>query len=126
MDYKDISLDELKELAKECGLKKQGVGWPTCCPPDGNRADIIKALKKFDSAAPSTLNPHAIYTKSEDILHQSAASYSGGANVPPQMACSTYKLDMTAASFGDCVCGFKKQDHKTVRARYETCPTGRP
>jgi hypothetical protein len=54
MDYKDMSLDELKELAKECGLKKQGVGWPTCCPPDGNRADIIKALKKFDSAAPST------------------------------------------------------------------------
>jgi hypothetical protein len=44
---------------------------------------------------------------------------------PSQMACSTYKLDMKAASFGDCVCGFKKQDHKTVRARYETCPTGR-
>ncbi len=48
MDYKDMSLDELKEpeLATECGLnlKKQGVGWPTCCPPDGNRANIIKMI----------------------------------------------------------------------------------
>ncbi len=32
-DLKKMSLGELKELAKEFGLKKKGVGWPTCPAP---------------------------------------------------------------------------------------------
>ena len=27
------------------------------------------------------------------------------------MACNNYRLDMTAATFGVCVCGYKKTDH---------------
>jgi actin len=38
------SVAELKELAVELGTKKEGVGWHTCCPPDGNKAAIISAL----------------------------------------------------------------------------------
>ena len=46
--YDDLLLDDLKRLAEERGIKQPRVGWPTCCPPDGNRPDIIKALKKHD------------------------------------------------------------------------------
>jgi hypothetical protein len=57
--YDDLSLDDLKRLAEERGIKKPRVGWQRCCPPNGNRPDIIKALKKQDrggggaSAGPS-------------------------------------------------------------------------
>jgi uncharacterized protein YunC (DUF1805 family) len=44
-DYDDMTLDELKEAAEELGIKQPGVGWPTCCPPKGNKADILKRLK---------------------------------------------------------------------------------
>lgn len=44
--YHDMNLEDLKELAEECGIKVVGKGWPTCCPPNGNKADIIKALEK--------------------------------------------------------------------------------
>ena len=47
-DYKDMSKDDLKELAEERGIKEDGVGWPTCCPPQGNKDDIIKALRLDD------------------------------------------------------------------------------
>ena len=48
--YDDLSLDDLKRLAARRGIKERGVGWPTCCPPNGNKPDIIKALKKQDRA----------------------------------------------------------------------------
>ena len=38
---------EAKDLAEAEGLKEAGVGWPTCCPPDGNKGDIVKALLRF-------------------------------------------------------------------------------
>jgi len=44
MPLEDLKLDELKALAQEHGVKKAGVGWPICCPPAGNKADIIVAL----------------------------------------------------------------------------------
>ncbi len=46
--YDDLSLDDLKRLAEERGIKERGVGWPTCCPPNGNRPDIIKALDRLE------------------------------------------------------------------------------
>ena len=42
--YDDLSLPDLKRLAEKRGIKEPGVGWPTCCPPDGNRANIIKMI----------------------------------------------------------------------------------
>ena len=41
------TLADLKDLAEAEGLKEAGVGWPTCCPPDGNKGDIVKALLRF-------------------------------------------------------------------------------
>ena len=49
-EYHDMTVDELKELAEDHGIKKAGVGWPKCCPPNGNKDDIIKALKKHDGS----------------------------------------------------------------------------
>ena len=40
------SLKGLKKKAIELGIKEPGVGWSTCCPPKGRKADIIKAIKK--------------------------------------------------------------------------------
>jgi tetratricopeptide (TPR) repeat protein len=37
---------DLEKLAVRVGLKKKGVGFPTCCPPTGNRLDIINALSR--------------------------------------------------------------------------------
>ena len=34
----------LKVHAEDIGLKKKGIGWPTCCPPDGLRDDIVRAI----------------------------------------------------------------------------------
>ena len=41
-----MNLAGLKKLAEERGVKKQGVGWAKCCPPDGNKDAIIKALEQ--------------------------------------------------------------------------------
>ena len=46
-----MTLKELKELATRRGLKQPGVGWPKCCPPTGNKPDIIVALRRLDYAA---------------------------------------------------------------------------
>jgi hypothetical protein len=54
MSYAASTLPELKALAEKRGIKKPGVGWPKCCPPDGNKAAVIAALEKADAAAAST------------------------------------------------------------------------
>jgi hypothetical protein len=46
MYYDDMNLEDLKELAEKRGIKVEGKGWSTCCPPNGNKADIIMALEK--------------------------------------------------------------------------------
>jgi hypothetical protein len=42
-----MNLVDLKGVAEDVGLKKTGVGWPKCCPPNGNKADVIAALLCF-------------------------------------------------------------------------------
>jgi len=39
-----MTLENLKDLATEVGIKEDGVGWPKCCPPDGNKPDVIIAF----------------------------------------------------------------------------------
>ena len=41
------TLADLKALAEAEGVKETGVGWPTCCPPDGLKGDIVKAMLRF-------------------------------------------------------------------------------
>ena len=43
-----VGLAELRRMAVEHGIKREGVGWPSCCPPSGNKTDIIKAITEHD------------------------------------------------------------------------------
>lgn len=40
----ELTVPELKEFAEEMGIKKDGVGWKVCCPPEATRNDIIRAI----------------------------------------------------------------------------------
>jgi len=50
-DYDDMTLSELQAVAEKLGIKQPGIGWPTCCPPNGNKADILKKLKSHGGGA---------------------------------------------------------------------------
>jgi len=41
----NLTVSKLKKKAQLNGVKVKGKGWKVCCPPDGKKADIIKALK---------------------------------------------------------------------------------
>lgn len=43
---------ELETLAVRLKIKDEGVGWPRCCPPFGNKADIASAILSFESLWP--------------------------------------------------------------------------
>ena len=50
-----MKLDELKYLAEEVGVKQPGVGWGVCCPPNGRKEDIVRALcQYFNLTIPTT------------------------------------------------------------------------
>jgi len=60
------SLKSLKKKAIELGIKEPGVGWSTCCPPKGRKADIIKAIKKKEKVVTLftlNVNKNAYLTK---------------------------------------------------------------
>lgn len=52
-DYAARTVPQLKALCVERGIKVKGVGWPTCCPPDGNKAAVIQALRRLDAHQPA-------------------------------------------------------------------------
>ena len=43
-----MSKEDLMVLAEQLGIKEPGVGWPKCCPPKGNKDDIVRALENLD------------------------------------------------------------------------------
>eukprot|EP00954_Amorphochlora_amoebiformis_P000482 38043-Amorphochlora_amoeboformis.AAC.1 len=51
------TLDDLKALAEKLGVKKPGIGWPICCPPNGSKADIREAISKHREAKQRSLTP---------------------------------------------------------------------
>jgi len=55
------TLDEVKMLAETLGVKEPGVGWAKCCPPSGNKQDIVAATEKF-------LMSHQLLTRTVDEL----------------------------------------------------------
>ena len=54
-DYAAKTVPQLKALCVERGIKVKGVGWPTCCPPDGNKAAVIQALRRLDAHQPAAV-----------------------------------------------------------------------
>ena len=49
--YDSKTVAELKEIAERRGVKRPGVGWAKCCPPDGNRDAIIAALRRLNGSS---------------------------------------------------------------------------
>ena len=49
---------QLKELAVQRGVKREGVGWAACCPPRGQKADVRAALIKHVRAETSPYRPY--------------------------------------------------------------------
>ena len=41
-----MSLSKLQNMAIDSGIKRPGEGWSKCCPPTGNKLDIIKHIKR--------------------------------------------------------------------------------
>ena len=46
-DLWSMTKTELQEHAKKVGIKVEGEGWRKCCPPLGNKDNIIEALMKY-------------------------------------------------------------------------------
>ncbi|KAK3282437.1 hypothetical protein CYMTET_9824 [Cymbomonas tetramitiformis] len=46
--FLSMTKTELQILAEHSDIKKDGVGWATCCPPTGNKADIADALVRHE------------------------------------------------------------------------------
>jgi len=60
-----MKLDELKHLAEKVGVKQPRVSWAVCCPPNGRKEDIVRALcQYFNLAIPTT----PTYPKTTPIL----------------------------------------------------------
>ena len=57
--YESMTVADLKELAEKRGIKEPGVVWSDCCPPEGLKGDIIKALKKHGGRGGMSLAPAA-------------------------------------------------------------------
>jgi len=58
-----MSLEQLKLLAVERGVKREGVGWAACCPPAGSKADIVRALRAspYGVSQDSQYDPQVLY-----------------------------------------------------------------
>ena len=41
-----MSLSKLQKMAIDSGIKRPGEGWSKCCPPTGNKTDIIKHIRR--------------------------------------------------------------------------------
>jgi hypothetical protein len=46
------TVPELHAEALALGIKRRGVGWPSCCPPRGNKKDIIAAIERAALVSP--------------------------------------------------------------------------
>ena len=58
-----MSLEQLKLLAVERGVKREGVGWAACCPPAGSKADIVRAVRasQYGFSQDSQNDPQVLY-----------------------------------------------------------------
>jgi hypothetical protein len=94
--YGSMTVVELKAEAERQGVKQAGVGWPTCCPPDGNKADIIAALKKKTEPAATPSSPGAPGTAPTTPPRQVRPTGAPGRSPP-----FTGPRDPAAAEHGD-------------------------
>ena len=64
------NITDLKKYAIELGIKKPGIGWPLCCPPTGNKADIIHSInyRYFNPKSDSDSDSDSDSSKSHDSV----------------------------------------------------------
>ena len=63
-DLSKNSKDTLKDMCIKAGYKKAGEGWPKCCPPLGQKNDIIRRIlegKKRSSTKPTNAELSCAY-----------------------------------------------------------------
>ena len=60
-----MTLEALKPLAVKICFKEDDVGWSKCCPPNGNKPDIIDALLNKEKLNKLTVDH--LKTLAEDI-----------------------------------------------------------
>lgn len=49
---KALTQVELEALAVKLKIKEDGIGWPRCCPPTGNKQDMVSAVLRFEELWP--------------------------------------------------------------------------
>ena len=59
-DLRSLTLVALKTLAEDLGVKSEGVGWATCCPPAGNKDDVVRAIQGFQARQRQPATPGAL------------------------------------------------------------------
>ena len=59
----------------------------------------------------SEVEPQPKATATPEVEPQLTATAISAPNPDPDKACENYKVDMAAANFGDCKCGYAKKDH---------------
>ena len=59
-DLRSLTLVALKTLAEDLGVKTEGVGWATCCPPAGNKDDVVRAIQGFQARQRQPATPGAL------------------------------------------------------------------
>lgn len=52
---KALTQVELEVLAVKLKIKEDGIGWPRCCPPNGNKQDVVSAILRFEELWPKPL-----------------------------------------------------------------------
>lgn len=94
-DLNNLTLAELKPMAERSGVKQPGVGWDTCCPPDGNKAAIVRALvRKRQQQQPG--EPRII-VPTIGSLHGSSGVSSGAAHLPANWLRETARSTIASA-----------------------------
>ena len=91
---------ELEVLAIQLGIKQKRIGWATCCPPKGAKADIIDAVLRAEAAPPGRA-PEAVLRAEAappDRAPEPAAAASAAAT--PLAAATTPALGTDMVDFG--------------------------
>ena len=75
------------------------------------RAELERLKAQNAALKASEDEPQAKATATPEVGCQPSANAASAPNADPNKPCENYKVDMAAANFGDCRCGFPKKDH---------------
>ena len=106
----------LKNFAVRPELAARAASPPRRASADMSDAAALRAelerLKAQNAALKASEDePQAKATATPEVGGQPSANATSAPNADPNKPCDNYRVDMAAANFGDCKCGFPKKDH---------------